>query len=74
MDGKMLDVHKIREVPISEQAYRLVEVAYQQAVELRVAVRVGTLLGIVPPFVLRKSGLEELLYKEVERMVGMDGL
>ena len=70
----MPDVHKVGEVPIGKETDGLVEIPYQQAMELRVVVGIGTLLSVVPPFFFRKGGLEQLLYEEIVCMAGMDVL
>lgn len=74
VDGEMLDVHKVGEVPIGKETDGLVEIPYQQAMELWVVVGIGTLLFVVPPFFFRKGGLEQLLYEEIVCMASMDVL
>ena len=62
--GKMLDVDKLVELPIGEQADGLfLFCLYKQAMEQRVAVGVGPLAVVVASLVFRESLVKQPLYK-----------
>jgi hypothetical protein len=70
----MFHIHEVLKLPIRNQTDGIVEIAYQQAVELFKVVGIGALQFIIPPLVFRKSGVKQFLYEKVEGMFGGDGL
>lgn len=74
VNGEMFHIHEVLKLPIRNQTDGIVEIAYQQAVELFKVVGIGALQFIIPPLVFRKSGVKQFLYEKVEGMFGGDGL